>query len=194
MKRFILLVLAMGFSILMTTAQSSYKLTTSKNLIKGTSSMHDWRCIIEKQTGDAEINTTGKLEIKSLFVRFDAKSIKSLKENGSYYDEGMDKNTYKALNVEVYPEIVFTLKNISNVKTVGNTSNLTVLGDLTVAGKTKTLSFPGKAIVNGNNITFTCTTKFKMTLFDIQPPTALFGTIKTGDEIILDINSTFTKL
>ncbi|MBK7099108.1 MAG: YceI family protein [Sphingobacteriales bacterium] len=126
--------------------------------------------------------------------RFDAKSIKSLKENGNYYDEGMDKNTYKALNVEVYPEIVFTLKNISNVKTVGNTSNLTVQGNLTVAGKTKTLSFPGKAIVNGNNITFTCSTKFKMTLFDIQPPTALFGTIKTGDEITLDINSTFTKL
>lgn len=193
MKKLILLISVSLFGFLMATAQSNYKLTSGKNMIKGTSSMHDWQSVVEKQSGAAVINTAGTLDIKSLNVRMATKSIRSVKENGSYYDASMDKNTYKALDADKYPEIVYTLTSTSNVKTSGNTSTFTATGNLTIAGKTNRVTFPVKAVVNGNNITFTGSTKFKMSSFGIKPPTALLGTIKTGDDITIVINTTYTK-
>ena len=193
MKKLFLFVSATLFSFLMVSAQSSYKVTSGKNIVKGTSSLHDWRMIGEKQSGTATINTDGTLSITNLNLRLNAKSLKSIKENGSYYDASMDKNAYKALNADKFPEIVYTLTNVSNVKTTGNTTTLNATGNLTVAGKTNKVSFPIKAVVSGNNITFTGSTKFKLTSFGIKPPTALLGTIKTGDDVTIVINTTYTK-
>mgnify|MGYP003582190501 FL=1 len=192
MKKIIFLSVTV-FSFLFVSAQSNYKITAAKNMIKGTSSLHDWKCVVEKQDGSATINTTGTLKITALNIRFIVKSIKSVKEDGKYYDESMDKNAYKALSAEAFPEIVYTLVSTSNVKTSGKTTTLTATGNLTIAGKTNKITFPVKAIVNGNNVTFTGATKFKMSLFGIKPPTALLGTIKTGDEITIVMNTTYTK-
>lgn len=192
MKKIIFLSVTV-FSFLFVSAQSNYKITAAKNMIKGTSSLHDWQCVVEKQDGSATINTAGTLKITALNIRFIVKSIKSVKEDGKYYDESMDKNAYKALSAEAFPEIVYTLVSTSNVKTSGKTTTLTATGNLTIAGKTNKITFPVKAIVNGNNVTFTGATKFKMSLFGIKPPTALLGTIKTGDEITIVMNTTYTK-
>lgn len=176
-------------------AQDNYRLAEgkSKNLVTGTSTLHDWRCIVEKQSGAAVIKTDGTLEIKSLNAKIVSKSLKSIKENGNYYDESMDKNTYKALNADKYPEIAYTLTGVSNMKTAGNVSTFTAVGNLTIAGKTNKVSFPVKAVVAGNAITFTGSVKFKLTSFGIAPPKALMGTIKTGDDVTVVLNSTYTK-
>ena len=193
MKKSIFLFFATFFSVFLLNAQSTYKVASGKNMIKGTSSLHDWQCIVEDQSGTAVINTNGTLDITSLNVRMAVKSIKSVKENGAYYDASMDKNTYKALNAEKYPDIIYTLISTSNTKTSGNISTLTATGNLTVAGKTNKITFPVKAAVNGNKVIFTGAIKFKMTAFGVKPPTALLGTIKTGDEVTIVINTTFSK-
>ena len=193
MKKLILLVSITVFGFLMASAQSNYRLASAKNMIKGTSNLHDWQCVVEKQSGSAVINTSGTLNISSLNVRMVVKSIKSVKANGSYYDASMDKNTYKALNADKFPEIVYTLTGTSNVKTSGNTTTLTATGNLTIAGKTQNVSFPVKAVVSGNNITFTGSASLKMTSFGIKPPTALLGTVKCGDAVTIVINTTYTR-
>lgn len=193
MKKLFLILTATVFSFLMVSAQSAYKVSSSKNQVKGTSSLHDWQMVGEKAGGNATINTSGTLAITSLNLRLVSKSLKSIKANGSYYDASMDKNAYKALNADKFPEIVYTLTKTSNIKTAGNTTTLTATGNLTVAGKTNVVTFPVKAVVNGNNITFTGSTKFKLTSFDIKPPTALLGTIETGDDVTIVINTTYTK-
>lgn len=192
MKKLFFLALATVLSFTMF-AQSNYRVVSGKNMVKGTSSLHDWQCVVEKQSGSAVINTSGTLSIPSLTVTMDASSMKSVKADGKYYDASMDKNMYKALNTAKYPNIVYTLTSISNVKTTGNTSTFNATGNLTVAGKTNRVTFPVKAVVAGNNVTFTGTTKFKMTSFDIKPPTALLGTIKTGDDVTIVFNTTFSK-
>lgn len=176
-------------------AQDSYKLVESKtkNMVTGTSTLHDWRCIAEKQSGTAVIKTGDVFELKSLTARIIARSLKSIKENGKYYDDAMDKNAYKALEADKYPEIVYTLTGTSNMKTTGATSTFSATGNLTIAGKTNRVTFPVKAIVNGNAVTFTATVKFKLTAFGITPPKALMGTIKTGDDVAVVLNSTFAK-
>ncbi len=195
MKKLLLILVLSAFGLVTVSAQSTYKLVPSatKNLVKGTSNLHDWRCIVEQQSGTAVINTAGAFEIKSLNVKMVTKSIKSIKENGSYYEEGMDKNTYKALQADKFPEIVYTLADITGVKTTGNTSNFHATGNLTVADKTNKLTFPVKATVEGNKVVFTGSVKFKMTAFGIAPPKALLGTIKCGDEVTIVLNTTFQK-
>jgi len=193
MKKNILLIFAAICSFVIVSAQTPYKLTAAKNMIKGTSTLHDWQCVVENQTGSATINASGKFSVSALKLEMDVKSIKSVKEDGSYYDESMDRNTYKALKADAFPQIVYTLTNISNIKTNGKTSTFTAKGNLTVAETTKSISFPVSAVVAGNQVVFTGRTKFKMSLFGIKPPTALMGTIKTGDEITLVLNTTFSK-
>jgi hypothetical protein len=47
--------------------------------------------------------------------------------------------------------------------------------------------------VTNNNVTFTGKKTIKMTEFEVEPPTALLGTIKTGDEVTISFNSKFNK-
>ncbi|MFV0605593.1 MAG: YceI family protein [Niabella sp.] len=193
MKKLILAALVTIVGVLPAISQSNYKISSAKNMIKGTSSLHDWQCVVEKQGGDASINTDGTFSINSLNIRMVVKSIRSVKANGSYYETSMDKNTYKALNADKYPEIVYTLSSVSNVKTSGNKATMTATGNLTIAGKTNKISFPVTATINGNTVNFSGATKFNMSLFGIKPPTALMGTIKTGDAVTIVINTTYSK-
>lgn len=192
MKKLIVLILAVcSFQFMY--AQSTYTLVSGKNMVKGTSTLHDWRCVVEKQSGTAVINTNGTFSIQSLNAKLSVKSMKSIKETGAYYDSGMDKNAYKALNADKYPEIVFVLTGVSGLKTAGNVSTFNAVGNLSIAGKTNKVSIPTKAVVSGNNVTFTGSTSFKMTSFGVTPPKALMGTIKTGDDVTIVINSTYQK-
>jgi polyisoprenoid-binding protein YceI len=44
---------------------------------------------------------------------------------------------------------------------------------------------------SGNAFTVKGTTDFRLTDFQIDPPTALMGTIKTGDEVTIEFKATF---
>jgi len=195
MKQFNLIAAILFLLGLNAFAQDNYKMAAGKgkNMVKGTSTLHDWRCVAEQQGGNAVINTDGTFEIKSLNARIVAKSLRSVKENGSYYDEAMDKNTHKALKADQFPEIVYTLISASNIKSAGNTTTFTAQGHLTIAGKTNKVTFPVKAVQAGNAITFTGVVPFKLTAFGITPPKALMGTVKTGDDVTVVLNATYVK-
>ena len=45
-----------------------------------------------------------------------------------------------------------------------------------------------KAMVTQGKVQFTGSYTLKMTDFSVKPPTAMFGTIKTGDEITVKFN------
>lgn len=165
----------------------------SSILVKGTSSLHDWRCKTEQITGDISYKADALTlkDITDLDLQLVVKSMRSIKENGNYYESGMDKNMYKALNAEKFPKITFTLIDISNVKASAGKADFVAKGNLTIAGNQKPISFPVNATLTANGIIFNGTTSFKMTSFSVTPPRALLGTIKTGDEITIEFNAAF---
>lgn len=165
--------------LLMSFTLSAQEYSVNNNLsnvyIDGTSSLHDWTETVEAIRGTLKADVTGnKLEkLRVLQLTIPVKSIKSGKS-------GMDKNTYVALKEDKFPEIKYVLKTF---KIDGESVRLT--GDMTVAGVTKSITTVAQSKVQDGKIELTGEFPIKMTTFGVDPPTAVMGTIKTGDDLII---------
>ncbi len=167
-------------------AQSNYTLAAKPNLkVSGTSTLHDWDMVSEQASGEAQFVVEGNAlkEIKKLRMEMPAETIKSGKG-------GMDKNAYGALETKKHKTVIFELENL--VKGEGN--SWTAEGTFTIAGVKKPATFPVTARNEGNGYRFEGSHIFKLTDFNVDPPTALFGTIKTGDEMSIHFNVVFNPI
>lgn len=167
----------------------SYTLNkTASNLeVHGTSSLHDWIVDAEQQSGTIDISKAEDLKINKLSFSVIAESLKSGKS-------GMDKNTYKALNTKKHKSIDFNLSSIKNVKAVtDNHYMVTAVGDLKISGATKSISMDLDVKFTDSNVSIEGKKDLLMTDFGIDPPKALLGTIKTGNEISIVFKSVFQK-
>ena len=164
-------------------AQDRYALVQSDPhfVVKGTSSLHDWHMEAKEGEGECSVSkTAGKLNITSAKVRFKAEKLESGKG-------GMDKNAYKALNTKEHEWITFELTAFEP----NQNGKDKVKGDLTIAGFKRPTMFDVETVLTGNLITVSGTSSFKLTDFKVEPPTALLGTIKTGDDVTIEFQLTF---
>lgn len=153
--------------------------------VMGTSSIHDWHEVAESQSGKINFKNLEAGQIEQINISIVAESLKSGKR-------GMDKNTYEALKTDTFKTISFKLTEVK--KTVSKDNGVFVVntvGDLTIAGVKKTVPLDFTVTVNGSKVKLTGEKKIKMTEFNIEPPTALFGTITTGDEITIEFSTIF---
>lgn len=165
--------------------QSFETLPESYVVIKGTSTLHDWHMKGEnvKATADIIINSDNKLkEIRSFNGEVPVETLKS----GKF---GMDGIAYDALKYEKFPIIKFFLKTIDEIDPV--TGKVTAQFNVTIAGVTKPMTIEGvfTDLKNGQ-LKIAGEKKMKMSDFKVDAPTAMFGTIKTGDDISLEFNIT----
>ena len=138
-------------------------------LVEGTSNIHDWEMTSEKAVGTVQ-SSDGT--ISEISIEIPVKSLESGKG-------GMDKNAYKALNEDDYPTIKFSSTEVSSSK---------IKGHLIINGKSKTVSIPVSTKKSGQNIEISGKYKINMTHYGVEPPTALMGTIKTGEEVTINFN------
>lgn len=167
-------------------AQSNYKLAEKPNLkVSGTSTLHDWDMVSEQASGEAQFVVEGNTlqEIKKLRIEMASESIKSGKG-------GMDKNAYNALDTKKHKTVLFEFENL--VKGDGN--SWTAKGHFTIAGVKKPATFPVTAKSEGKGYRFEGSHSFKLTDYNVDPPTALMGTIKTGDAMSIHFNVVFNPL
>lgn len=167
--------------------EAKVNLNESKLVVFGTSNIHDWHVDAKVMSGKGDFvfeNQTLKT-IKSLSFSLESESLKSGKS-------GMDTNTYKALKTGTYKTIDF--KIISVTKVTSNTDGSYTVdcqGNLTICGVTKKVnqSLIIKAV--GSKVILIGKQKIDMTVYGIEPPKALMGTIKTGKEVTVDFKITF---
>ena len=166
-------------------AQQSYTLSDDQQFtVAGTSSIHDWEMIAkEGTTGSAElILENGKLsKITSLKVEMPVKSLKSGK--GS-----MDKNAYEALNAAKHPSIKFEMTEFLGI----TGTKIKAKGNLTIAGKSQIILMEVTYSISGNIVRFKGSHPVLFSDFNVDAPTAVFGTIKTGDELTLSFEAGFS--
>jgi polyisoprenoid-binding protein YceI len=99
----------------------------------------------------------------------------------------MDKNAYKALKTMQFKTVKFDLKAAE--KNADGTWNFT--GTFAIAGVTKAVTLKIKEVTSNNVSVFEGSYSFKLTDYNITPPTALMGTVKTGNDVKMSFTIKF---
>jgi len=164
--------------------------------VSGTSTLHDWTSEVQTVKGVVEVGEKmvkkGKAKkgdkIKNVKIIVPVKSI--ISPRGST----MDKKTYAALKSEENPDIIFELTDNIVSSVVGATFTINANGELNIAGIKHQVEFPveGK-FSSSNNMSFTGSYKLNMTDYDMEPPSAMFGQIVTGEEIVIKFELIVSK-
>ncbi len=151
--------------------------------VHGTSNVHDWDMKPNKINGDLVL-TTSK-QINSLLIKLEAKSLKS-------GNSIMDGKTYDAFEYKKNPNIVFQLTEGSIVKLSNQDEDVTLTGNLTMAGQTKKINIKAVCkITKTGDYQIKGSVPLKMSDYGMKPPTAMLGTMKTGDAVTIKFDVTF---
>jgi polyisoprenoid-binding protein YceI len=164
-------------------AQKTYTLDAKTNFsVFGTSTLHDWEMKSASRTGTANFTVTDSklVDINSIDITLPSESIKSEKKS-------MDKVAYETLKTNKFKNIKYVLKSAEKVNE--NTWNLT--GTYTIAGVSKALKTQVRTTVANGVVTLQGSNKITFTEFGMKSPTALLGTIKTGEDLIIKFNLNF---
>jgi polyisoprenoid-binding protein YceI len=118
-------------------------------------------------SGTFQISTGSAPVVKGMTIKVDLRTLQS--------DSSMrDGHVQSALDTTAYPYATFVSVSTQGLPasyTNGQTIHFSLLGNLTMHGKTNGETFTVQGKVNHNTITGTATTTIYMTDFGIQPPT-----------------------
>ncbi|CAM3616267.1 YceI family protein [Flavobacterium chungbukense] len=164
-------------------AQKSYNLESKSTFsVAGTSTLHDWEMKSASGTGTASLNiANGKLtDIDALTITLPAETIKSEKKS-------MDKVAYETLKTDKNKNIKYVLKSAEKV----NETTWELTGTYTIAGVSKVYKTTVKTTVTKDGLNLQGSNKITFTEFGMKSPTAMLGTIKTGQDLTLKFNLNF---
>lgn len=184
-----LVIASLSFSSALQAQTYTLQKSASQMEVLGTSNIHDWELTVEEMEGTIEVSCEGDAlkSINKLQLSILAESLKSGKR-------GMDKNTFKALNTKTYKNIRYKLKTVENIQDNGNGGYIiNAKGDLIIAEVSKSISIVFDMKIIPGQITLSGEKEINMTDYKIDPPTALLGTITTGEEVIIKFQTTFTN-
>jgi len=161
---------------------SMWSVNKSSIKIEGTSSLHDWEMKVEnvQSVQRIEINAN-ELVIHSVELKIPVKSITS--DNSI-----MDSKTFDALKGKQFPFVKFTATQ-SKLALEKGVFKGKIMGMLEIAGKTKQVEIPITGIIKDNNILeVNGSYRIDMTQYGVEPPTAMFGTLKTGKYVLVSFS------
>ncbi|MEY2693260.1 MAG: hypothetical protein RIT03_1651 [Bacteroidota bacterium] len=162
-------------------------LAESKVKVFGTSNLHDWHIDGKMMSGKGNfILADGVLKsIESLTFIVESEQLKS-------GNSIMDNNTNKALLTNKFKTINYKLTAVTKINLLSeNNYSVVTEGDLMIAGTTKKITQLFNLKIKDKKISVQGKTKLNMTTFNVEPPTALMGTIKTGAEVVVDFKVTY---
>ncbi len=155
---------------------TTYESTAESRIwVDGTSTIHDWTCEVGTVAADITAED-GFSTLSKAVITVEAGALEC--KNGT-----MNKKALSALNVKKHPTIRFTAAK-NEVSAAGSDISIKTTGSLEIAGQANTVNttVAGKTQSDGS-IRFTGTLPIKLSDYGIDRPTAMLGTIKTGDDV-----------
>lgn len=148
--------------------------------INGTSSLHDWTCEVNTVTGNliATTDATPSVQDVRLTIPIDGISCKN---------DTMNDKMRDALQAGKHPAITYTFAQGETMRdATGNAFSLSTTGTLNIAGKAQSIraEVKGEQQADGS-LRFTGEVPLQMSAFDVTPPKALMGTLKTGNDVTI---------
>lgn len=152
----------------------------SKLWVDGTSNKSDWTVHAGELTGGFGVTGSGSdFGLEAGEITVDSRSIESGKSTI------MDRLMRDALKVDEHPTITYVLTSAEPGNAADDGSvTLNTTGELTLTGTTKDIEMAvtGTPAADGT-IRFTGSHALKMSDYGMKPPTAMFGSLRTGDDV-----------
>lgn len=157
----------------------------SKLEFSGTSSLHPWECSATKIDGRVTVAqallkgapASVATPVKEADVTIPVRSLKCA-------HGGMNDNMYKAMKADANPTITYRLTSFTLAPDGAGTFSGTARGTLSIAGKENEVTMPVRATVQPDgSVKATSQVALLMTSYGIKPPTMMFGSVKTGDQV-----------
>lgn len=179
-----------GFNLLLLIALPLFSAVQAENVsvdqkqskieVTGTSTIHDWELSTTAINGTSSIakNGNGQLEISNTKITIKSTDLKS-------GNTGLDKKAYEALMTDKHAHITFVQTAKVEVTEKNGEFTAKVNGNLVIAGKSKPASITIKGQALASSYKVSGNVPLKMTEFGIEPPKAMMGTIKSGDDIVV---------
>jgi len=182
---------------------ADYKLSEESSMtISGTSTIHDWESQVKQINSELQIAPNLFAQQKgadideglNTSVSIPVESIESGKS-------GMNDKMYGALEKDDYPNIEYELMSSELLSSNSNGQNgaamfeLKTIGELTIKGVTKEIEMTveGEKSEDGS-LHFKGDKELNMKNFEVDPPSAMFGTIKAGKMITVSYDLTYTPV
>ena len=152
----------------------------------GDSTLHAFTCLSKQFQVTAEADAPGTEAIlqRNALKRLDVVvPVKTLQSKES----ALDKNMYKAMKAEQYPEILFRLATyeISASTTGASASHVKANGTLTIAGHEQPVVLEGEILPGMAGFRVQGQYKLRMSDYGIKPPTMMMGTIRVKDDVVV---------
>jgi hypothetical protein len=155
--------------------------TSGTVAVAGQSTLHPWTVTSDRVSitgvpaaplgGIEEALAAGR--IGELIVEVPVRSLKAK-------DEGINKNTYKALNADAHPTISFRLRSYTV-----DEAQLHAKGTLTINGVERDIELALNTRMTAAGLEVSGEQPLLMTDFGVKPPTAMLGMIKARNEIVV---------
>jgi polyisoprenoid-binding protein YceI len=188
MKRLTLTLLSITICAVTLFSQQAVNLipASSTMTIQGTSSLHDW----EEKVDKFEVNLSVKTRDKEI-TSIDRANFVCKAQSISSESSMMTNKTLEALKAKDYPDISFKLVSVDKLSSQEGNFSGTISGDITLAGVTKriSISFTGSNV--NNRIALKGSKMVSLKDYNIKPPTAMMGTLKTGDQVTISFSLLF---
>ena len=155
--------------------------------VTGTSTLHDWSVQATGLHGSLDL-PAGFLSGETTAVpaaRFTL-PVRALRSE----HEKMNTIMWDALGAAKHSELTFALESARVQGTAGATTKVEVKGALTVAGVARPVTLVLDVRRDGSRVLASGELPLKMTDFGIKPPTAMMGTMRTGDAVRVKIETT----
>jgi polyisoprenoid-binding protein YceI len=156
--------------------------------IEGTSNVHGWDCETNTISGTFEAgvqNPLASMERLRVSVPLDPVACGSRE---------MDRRMKRAMNADRHQSVGYELDRLTVVRESGDVAVLNTRGRLTINGKVQPIDMQveGRKLADGR-IRFTGTHQLKMSDFDIDPPVAMLGAMRTGNEVTVKFDVTAAR-
>ncbi len=168
----------------------------SELFIKGSSTLHGW----DSEATEFSVDFRVSEEWLSGMDNWSGDGVEALEvvvpvgklESGR---SRMNRDMREALNAEDYPEIKFTWDEINAVEDPNiEGRKLIVKGSLSIAGETREIDFEAVGdLVSENRIEVEGSYRLNMEDYNVDPPTAFLGTLRTDKMVEIEFNLMFEK-
>lgn len=191
------ILLALGLLVAWTgtpIASYTFRSTPNEMNVEGGSTIHDWSCPIKTLDGTLKLDTTGTAQSpigapSQVQVEVPVDAIQC-------DNDTMNEKLREALQMNAYPKVYFSLEDaqVSPLPDSGASwFTIDAAGELILAGKRRQIELPVKGQrLDDGNLRFVGHHTIRLSDYDIERPSAMFGAIKTSKKVTVNFDVTAT--